>query len=153
MSIPADPTLDCLICRKQRGEIFVPGGSIYTDELVYASHAHFAPGADTVYQGWLVIETRRHAPSMADLSDAEGQAVGLLAARLSRALQALLAPEHIYAFVIGHGVAHFHMHIIPRYPEAPREYWGVRVDEWPGAPRLDAQQAQELCERIRRQLA
>ena len=41
----------------------------------------------------------------------------------------------MYAAVIGHGVAHLHLHLIPRYPGTPREFWWTRADEWPGAPR------------------
>jgi diadenosine tetraphosphate (Ap4A) HIT family hydrolase len=77
---------DCLICRKQRGEFFVPGGAIY-------------------------------------------------------------------AFVLGHGVAHLHVHLLPRYPGTPSEYWGVRVDEWPGASQGDAERINTLCDQIREYLA
>jgi len=38
---------------------------------------------------------------------------------------------------------------VPRYPGTPREYWGVRVDEWPGAPRGDLEEIADLCERLR----
>ena len=69
---------DCLICRKQRGEFPLPGGVLYQDELVFACHAHLAKEGDTVYLGWLVVETRRHAAGLADLTDEEGQALGLL---------------------------------------------------------------------------
>ncbi len=79
---------DCLICRKHSGAFSIPGGAIYTDDSLYASHAHFAEGQNTAYLGWLVVETRRHIPGLADLSDDEGQALGLLIARLSRALKA-----------------------------------------------------------------
>ena len=140
---------DCLICAKQRGEFVVPGGAIYADEWVYASHAHFAVGQDTAYLGWLVVETRRHIPGLAELSDAEGQALGLLATRLSRALKAITNAEHVYAFVIGHGVPHMHMHLLPRYPGTPREYWGMRIDEWPEAPQGDEWQIAALCEQVR----
>lgn len=140
---------DCLICRKHRGEFAIPGGAIYQDALVYASHAHIAEGQTTAYLGWLVIETRRHAFGLPDLTDDEGRAVGLLAARLSRVLKRATGAEHVYGFVIGHGVAHMHMHLLPRYPGTPREYWGLRVDEWPDAPRGDVPQITMLCEEIR----
>ena len=142
----------CTICRKQRGQEPVPGGAIYQDGLVYASHAW--PGADgRAYLGWCVVETRRHAPGLADLTDAEGQAIGRLAARLSRALQAELQAEHVYAFVLGDGVPHLHVHLIPRHPGAPRAYWGVHVDEWPAAPRGDEGEIAALCARLRDRLS
>jgi diadenosine tetraphosphate (Ap4A) HIT family hydrolase len=67
---------DCLICRKQRGEFFVPGGAIY-------------------------------------------------------------------AFVLGHGVAHLHVHLLPRYPGTPSEYWSQG----------DAERINTLCDQIREYLA
>jgi hypothetical protein len=41
------------------------------------------------------------------------------------------------------------MPIVPRYPDAPREYWGTRVDEWPHAPRGGSQEIEALCARPR----
>jgi len=58
------------------------------------------------------------------------------------------ACRDVYTFVIGDGVPHFHMHVVPRYPGAPREYWGVHVDEWPGAPRGGPPEIVALCARL-----
>jgi len=143
---------DCLVCRKQRGEFQVAGGAIFKDNLIYCSHAHFAPGEQTAYLGWLVVETRRHIPGLADLTDSEGQALGLMVARLSRALKTIQGAEHVYAFVMGHGVPHLHLHLLPRYPGTPREYWGLRIDEWPEAPRGSKSAIEMLCARIRMKL-
>ena len=145
--------VNCLVCRKHRGEVAVPGGAIYEDNLVYAGHAPIRPGESTAYLGYLFAETRRHTPGLADLTEAEAQAVGLLVARLSRALVASEGAEHVYAFVLGDAVPHLHVHLVPRYPGAPREYWGVRMDEWPAAPRGGLEEIAALCARLRRALA
>ena len=68
---------DCFVCRKHRGETRTPGGPIYEDALVYAGHADIPDGHTTVYLGYLLVEPKRHAPGLADLTDAEAQAVGL----------------------------------------------------------------------------
>jgi diadenosine tetraphosphate (Ap4A) HIT family hydrolase len=44
---------------------------------------------------------------------------------------------------------HVHVHVIGRYPGAPREYWGTRVDEWPEAPQGGAAEIEEVADRIR----
>jgi len=144
--------VDCFICRKHRGEIAIPGGAIYEDALLYTGHVATEEGK-AAYLGYIMVETKRHAPGLAELTDVESQAVGLLIARLSRALKDSEKAEHIYAFVIGDGVPHFHMHVIPRYPGAPREYWGMHVDEWPGAPHGGPQEIGALCTRLRTYLA
>lgn len=143
---------DCFICRKHRGEISVPGGAIYEDDLVYAGHAQVGEGQVTAYLGHLLVEPKRHAPGLADLTDTEAQALGLLVARLSRALKSGTGAEHIYAFVLGHHVSHLHIHLVPRYPGTPHEYWGVHVDEWPGAPRAGPPGIAALCARLRARL-
>jgi diadenosine tetraphosphate (Ap4A) HIT family hydrolase len=125
---------------------------IYQDEQVYASHAHIAEGQTKTYLGWLVVESRRHIPGLAELTDDEGQATGLLVARLSRALKAVSGAEHVYALVIGHGVPHLHIHLLPRYPGTPAEYWGMRLDQWPEAPRGDEAAIAGLCDRLRHYL-
>ena len=120
------------MCDKHRD----PGQSLVAaDELAVVTHVlPDAPGrSGPVYLGHLVVEPRRHAPGLADLTDAEGAAIGTWVARLSRALRAEGA-EHVYSMVVGHRVDHLHQHLVPRYPGTPREYWWPpRMDEWPGA--------------------
>lgn len=144
---------DCLICRKQRGDFPLPGGPLYADDRIFICHAHFAEGQQQAYLGWLILESRRHVPGLGDLTNAEAQAVGLWQSRLARALQAVAGAEHVYSFVIGHGVPHFHLHLLPRYPGTPGEYWGVRVDEWPDAPQGGTAEITALLARIKMYLS
>ena len=149
MSASEWQSTDCFVCQKHRGEIRVPGGAIYEDDLAYVGHASIPEGQTTAYLGSLVVEPKRHVPGLADLTDLEAQRIGLLIARLSRALKACERAEHIYLFVFGHRVPHLHIWVVPRYPGTPREYWGMHVDEWPEAPRGGPQEIADLCERIR----
>jgi diadenosine tetraphosphate (Ap4A) HIT family hydrolase len=99
-----------------------------------------------------MAELKRHAPGLAEQSDEEAQALGLLVARLSRALKASMGAEHEYAFVLGHHVPHLHIHVIARYPGAPRKYWGTHADEWPDAPHGGPEEIEEFCAKIRAQV-
>ncbi|MBI5566589.1 MAG: HIT family protein [Chloroflexi bacterium] len=153
MSEPHPPATECFICRKHRGEVTIPGGAIYEDDLLYVGHAQIRDGQTSAYLGYLMIEPKRHAPRLFDLTDEEAQASGLMIARLSRALRDSEHAEHVYAFVIGDGVLHVHFHVVPRYPGAPREFWGVHVDEWPDAPHGGPDEMAALCDRLRRRLA
>ena len=38
MSTSEQQPADCYICRKHRGELLIPGGAIYEDDLLYAGH-------------------------------------------------------------------------------------------------------------------
>jgi histidine triad (HIT) family protein len=149
MTTLKEDSADCFVCRKHRGEIVIPGGAIYEDALVYAGHVQIREEKAVAYLGHLMVEPKRHAPGLADLTDTEAQALGLLVAHLSRALKASEGAEHVYAFVLGDHVAHLHIHLVPRYPGTPREYWGVRVDEWPDASRGGADKVGRLCARLR----
>jgi len=151
MSASEQQPTDCFICRKHRREVVMPGGAIYEDDLLYAGHVHVPEdqSKSTAYLGWLVVETKRHVPELSDLTDDEAQALGLLVVRLSRALMVSEKGEHVYVFLFGDGVRHVHMHVIARYPGAPREYWGTRVDEWPDAPHGGPQEIAALCARLR----
>ncbi|HRQ42118.1 MAG TPA: HIT domain-containing protein [Chloroflexota bacterium] len=137
------------VCRKHRGQISIPGGAIFEDEVLYVGHVQLPEGKAGAYLGHLMVEPKRHAPGLDDLTDREAQALGLMVTRLSRALKVSEGAEHVYALVLGDHVAHPHIHLVPRYPGAPREYWGVRVDEWPDAPRGGAGEITALCVRLR----
>jgi diadenosine tetraphosphate (Ap4A) HIT family hydrolase len=81
------------------------------------------------------VEVKRHVAELADLTEQEAQVIGLFTSRIAKALLCTEAMEHVYTFFIGDGVPHVHIHVIGRYPNAPREYWGPKVDEWPEAPK------------------
>lgn len=145
--VQTDP--GCYICRKHRGEIELPGGAIFEDDLIYAGHAQIRPGQTTAYLGYLMAEPKRHVAGLPGLTDEEAQALGLLVARLSRALVATQGADHVYAFVLGDHVAHVHVHVVARYPGAPEEYRGPRVDDWPEAPRGGPAEIEAVCARLR----
>lgn len=149
---PFNPA-DCIVCRKHRSLEVVHGGAIYEDDLVYISHAKLWGNETEHYLGHLFVEPKRHAPGLADLTEAEAQAIGLCTSRAARALITAEGVEHVYAFVLGDHVPHLHVHVIGRYRGAPREFWGPRVDEWPGAPRGAAREIEAIAARIRDALA
>lgn len=79
--------------------------------------------------------TERHAAGLGDLTDEKASALGKLANRLARILKDSLGATCTPSSSVG--VPHLHLHLAPRYPNAPREFWGPRVNEWPDAPRVD----------------
>ena len=149
----SEESIECFVCRKHRGEVLEPGGAIYDDGVIRAGHAALGPDGAAAYLGYLFIEPSRHAAGLADLTDPEAQVLGSVLTRLSRALMVRENAAHVYAFVFGDEVPHLHVHLIPRYPGAPREYWIVEVTGWPDAPRGGADEITALCERLRTYLA
>jgi diadenosine tetraphosphate (Ap4A) HIT family hydrolase len=87
------------------------------------------------------------------LPDAEARSVGWWCMRASRALRDVARAEHVYAAVIGDGVPHLHVHLLPRFAGTPREYWGIDVDEWPQARRGTAAEIVALGHELRGYLA
>lgn len=119
------------------------GGVLFEDDLVYAGHIH-TMGNPTAYRGWLVVETKRHVAGLGDLTDEEAAAVGRLMNRVARVQKDIEGAEHVYAFVFGDSVPHLHVHLAPRYPGTPRDYWGSRLDVWPDGPRVNEVEMREL---------
>jgi histidine triad (HIT) family protein len=105
----------------------MPGEPVGEDELVLVSHVVppdvLGGEGTTAYMGHLFVEPRRHAPGLADLTDAEARSVGWWCTRVSRALRDVSGAEHVYAAVFGDAVPHLHVHLLPRFPGTPREYW------------------------------
>jgi histidine triad (HIT) family protein len=146
-----DQPTGCFICDKHRQGDAAEGGVLYQDALVYAGHIH-TMGQHTAYRGWLVIEPKRHTAALGELTVAEASALGVLVNRLARILKEGTNAEHVYAFVYGDAVKHLHVHLAPRYPDTPREYWGARVNRWPSAPRVNEQQMREFVASLRARL-
>lgn len=145
------PYAECFVCAKHALGEAASGGVLFEDELVYAGHAHPRAEPSLVYRGYLVAEPKRHVAGLGELTDPEAAALGLLVNRLARALKEVTEAEHVYSFVFGDGLARAHLHVVlaPRYPGTPREYWGVRLREWPDAPRVGEDGMQNLVARLR----
>jgi histidine triad (HIT) family protein len=125
------------------------GGALYQDDLVYAGHIHRLGHTDA-YLGHLVVEPKRHVEGLAELTPEEAAALGRVVSELARALRSSEEAEQISSFVFGDGrEPHLHVHVVPRYPGTPRDYRGLRVTEWPGAPRGGADEIVALCDRLR----
>lgn len=142
----------CFVCAKHRGDVPVPGGFVWEDELVVATHRTLTTSkgdaVTEVYLGHLLVEPRRHTGGLADLTDAEASRVGVASAHLSRGLMSVLPVDHVYAAIVGDEIPHLHVHLLPRYAGTPRENWWDRVDEWPDAPRGGEQAVAHLVERL-----
>jgi diadenosine tetraphosphate (Ap4A) HIT family hydrolase len=141
----------CFVCDKHARGSASPG-FIHEDGHVYASHI-LPPDLTDVYLGYLMIEPKRHVAGLGELTDEEAAGLGVLGNKLARALRASEGAEHVYSFVIGHEVSHLHIHLTPRYPGTPTEYWGSRIGQWPDAPRGDVQDITAVCDRLRQALS
>jgi diadenosine tetraphosphate (Ap4A) HIT family hydrolase len=144
---------DCLICQEHRLEVALPGDHlVVTDEVIAFHLPPWPPTAVDVYLGYLMVTPRRHVAGFADLTDSESAAMGVAIQRLSRALE-VLGAERAYLAVIGHGVAHLHVHLLPRWPGTPAEVPWTEVDSWEGARRGDFVAATGMAAQIKRLLS
>lgn len=117
---------DCPICQKHRGEGPLVGPVIYQDDLVYVAHRATGP------LGYAFIESQRHVAYLDELSDAEAETVGRIAANLARGLGSELDIDFVHSLVAGLSVAHFHQHVFVRHTGTPKRYeWW---QQWPDAP-------------------
>jgi diadenosine tetraphosphate (Ap4A) HIT family hydrolase len=144
--------VDCFVCDKHAQGSSAPGGVIYEDDLMYVGHI-LPPDLLDVYLGYVMVEPKRHLGGLGELTGDEASALGVLINKVARALNDSEGAEHIYSFVMGDHVSHLHVHLVPRYPGTPREYWGVHVGDWPNAPRGGVGEIEAVCGRLREALA
>ena len=76
--------VECVVCRKHRGEVAVPGGTIYQDHLLFVSHAQLWDEEQTHYLGHVFVEPQRHVAGLTDLTAEEAGALGVYTSRLAR---------------------------------------------------------------------
>jgi len=139
---------ECFICNKHKGNIQTSGVMIYEDEYIYVGHIDRS-GAPN-YLGHIMIDLKRHVPTLGDMTIEEAKAFGVIMARVSKAITECENAEHIYSLVSGNSVPHLHMHLVPRYPNTPKQYWGPNdVYDWENAPMGDNIEVVKLCTRIK----
>jgi histidine triad (HIT) family protein len=139
----------CLVCREISGEVAVPGGLLWDEAAAVAFHVPPLPARGDPYLGHLLVVARRHVPGLSDLSDDEGAAVGRAAAALASSLVDECGATWVHSAVVGTGVPHFHLHLLPRFADTPQDVPWHAVDEWDGARRGGAQGIGELVARLR----
>ncbi|WP_216827411.1 HIT family protein [Alkalihalobacterium elongatum] len=139
---------DCFICNKHKGTVETDGEVIYEDDFVYVGHID--NGGKPNYLGHIIIDLKRHAPTLAEMIPEEAKAFGVIMARVSQALKATEGAEHVYALVSGNAVPHLHMHLIARYPNTPEQYWGpFAVYDAPNARMGSNDEVIQVCRRIK----
>jgi diadenosine tetraphosphate (Ap4A) HIT family hydrolase len=138
---------DCAICAKHRGEGPLTGELIGRTERFWVYHD--GPGEDDrASLGHLYLESERHAPYLADLTDAEAAELGQLRTRLAAALRDQLDADFVFAAVIGRGQAHFHEHLVTRHRGTPDSVPWDESDD--AAPRATLDEISDLGDRLRR---
>lgn len=139
---------DCFICNKHAGNIETAGGMIFEDEHVYVGHID--RNGQPNYLGHIMIDLKRHVPTLAEMTVEEAKAFGVIMASVSKALKDSENAEHIYALVSGNSVPHVHMHLVARYPNTPKEHWGpMEVYDWEDAPMGSNKEVIDLCNRLK----
>jgi diadenosine tetraphosphate (Ap4A) HIT family hydrolase len=142
---------DCPFCAVVSGQAPVLGGVICEDNLILARHND--DGDAPYYLGSIIVQTKRHNEGgVAEISDEEAQAAGLLVTRVGRALKACLGAEKVYAYTFGEAFPHLHTFVVARYRDTPPAYWRLGVADWPDAPRGGADEIATLAGRLRAEL-
>jgi ATP adenylyltransferase len=140
---------ECVICLKHEGKGPLTGQLVGRVDGFRVYHARTDDHGRSPF-GYVFIESERHVPYLADLTDDEAANLGRLRTRLARALRAELGAEFVLSAVIGLGVPHFHEHLIPRMPGTPADLAWHDSDE--ALPKADAAEVADLARRLRQAL-
>lgn len=69
--------------------------------------------------GWLIVQTRRHIPDVAELNAEEAASFGPLLQRVSHVVHEATDARRIYIGSLNEGTPHFHTHVLPRLADMP----------------------------------
>ena len=102
---------NCVICHKHSNESLP---TLYHGKTCIVYHYFPVNEKETMYQGHLFVETKRHVPSFAELTSDEARELGELTRVCAKVLKQALDAEHVYTFTISDQVQHLHMHVLAR---------------------------------------
>jgi diadenosine tetraphosphate (Ap4A) HIT family hydrolase len=106
----------CSACEEIAGNTRAPGGVIFDDGLWFVSH-HTGPYTNP---GELILKTRRHCESLAELTEPEAAALGRILTDSIGSLERVVVAERIYAVSFNERVRHVHFLLLPRTADMPR---------------------------------
>ncbi len=146
MSDVNDPCLGCAIVSGAHR----PVGGLLARAPGLVLHGVAAPSP---VPGWVVISSERHIRALYDLEETAARELGPFAARVMRAQRQALGAEHAYAFAIGDVLRHFHLHLVPRFPDTPSHLWGRAVFDAPPAEHRSPQELEAAARTLAAALA
>lgn len=157
--------MSCAVCQRHQEVLknseFVstqlPGGIIFQDQNVLVAHfpvlnpqAAQDPNAKLdIHLGHLIIELKRHIESLPEMTPEEAQSVSHAMLFLSQKIETQTNANHTYFFRIGDITKHLHFHLVPRYPDTPKEIWGVYIFQNPKGPKASLEDILELSKKLR----
>jgi histidine triad (HIT) family protein len=136
--------MDCIFCRIRDGQI--PSTRVYEDERTIAFM-----DINPLNEGHCLVIPRGHAPTIFEAADTDLRAVIVTAKRVATAIRTALGSEGLNVLQANgaaafQSVAHFHLHLVPRWTGDGKGF------DWPQVPG-DRGRIQETAEKIRRALA
>ena len=113
MFVDTSPPGQCIFCRLIAGEI--PAARVYEDAQTIAFM-----DLGQVTPGHVLVASKRHAPTLYELTAEEAGAVMQTAQRVAMAVQGAFDPPGLTLLQAngalgGQTVGHFHMHVVPRH--------------------------------------
>jgi len=122
---------ECHVC-----ELNAKLDSLPASERAYLDDSWRLAHAWSALPGWLVLLPRRHIEALAELVDAEADALGPILRSASAALRSVVGCEKTYVMLFAEatGFGHVHFHIVPRAADLAPEHVGPRVFSFLGRP-------------------
>lgn len=118
-----------LVARRDRGE------APPWDAILRTNEWDLVHSFDSSLLGWLVLVSRRHIESMAEITDAEAASLGPLVRDASAALQKTTGCRKTYVVQFSESEGgHVHVHVIARMPDMPDEARGPGIFRYQGRP-------------------
>lgn len=105
---PARPR--CPACAEMAGETSAPGGVVFENGSWFVSH-HTGLYTDP---GELIVKSRRHCESLAELTREEGESLGPVLRSAIQAMDRVVVAERIYAVSFNERLRHVHFLLLPR---------------------------------------
>ncbi len=97
-------------------------------------------------RGWLLVATRRHVATLAELSADEEASMGKVLALGSRVLTDVVGCVKTYAMLFTEGTSHVHFSLVPRMADIPDSLKGANVSGYNKlGPPLDEAQRDALA--------
>ncbi|HJR16823.1 MAG TPA: hypothetical protein VJ808_08210 [Gemmatimonadales bacterium] len=116
MTSVAEPVQGCSACAEVAGRVSAPGGVILDNGVWFLSH-HTGRYTDP---GELILKTRRHCESLAELTPEEAAALGPFLNAAVLALEKVVVVERVYAVSFNERLRHVHFLLLPRMADMPR---------------------------------
>lgn len=128
---------NCLICQEKFRKDYIA----FENDFWLIRHSE-----ETDIENYFILQPKRHILDLSDANQNELDTYGYILKSLMKHIKSKTGCQRIYTFSLAEAVPHYHLHVIPRSSDFPKEHVGRGITSYPLEPAVQEKLVAKHCD-------